>query len=162
MFGDHLPSVETEFYEELLGTSLDNLTTEQEQLRYMTPFVIWANYDIPEATVEKMSSNYLSTLLLQVAGLELTDYNKFLAAMYQKLPVTNMVGYIDSEDNYYSLGEESEYSELLNTYNCIQYNNMFDMENKQNFLFYLNGYEEEMAKIEKENELAAYKDYFAE
>lgn len=162
MFGDHLPSIENEFYEELLGTDLDNLTTEQEQLRYMTPFVIWANYDIPEATVEKMSSNYLSTLLLQVAGLELTDYNKFLAALYQELPVTNMVGYIDSEDNYYTLGEESKYSELINIYNRIQYNNMFDMENKQNYLFYLNGYEEEMAKIDHDNVLSAYKNYFAE
>lgn len=162
MFGDHLPSVENSFYETMLGTSLDSLTTEQEQLRYTTPFIIWANYDIPEATVEKMSSNYLSTLLLQVAGLELTDYNKFLAALYQELPVTNMVGYIDSEDNYYSLGEESEYSDLINIYNCIQYNNMFDMENKANNLFYLNGFEEEMAQIDKENVLAPYKDYFAE
>ena len=162
MFGDHLPSIENEFYEELLGTSLDNLTTEQEQLRYMTPFVIWANYDIPEATVEKMSANYLSTLVLQVAGLELTDYNKFLAALYQELPVINSVGYIDSEDNYYSLGEESEHTELLNIYNKIQYNNMFDMDNKQNYLFYLNGFEEEMAAIDDDNVLTAYKDYFAE
>ncbi|MBQ8663903.1 MAG: LTA synthase family protein, partial [Eubacterium sp.] len=125
MFGDHLPSIENDFYEEMLGTDLDNLTTEQEQLRYTTPFIIWANYDIPEATIEKMSSNYLSTLLLQVAGLELTEYNKFLAALYQELPVTNMVGYIDKEGTHYSLGEESEYSDLINIYNCIQYNNMF-------------------------------------
>ena len=159
MFGDHLPSVETAFYEELLGTSLDDLTTEQEQQRYTTPFIIWANYDIEEATVEKMSANYLSTLLLQVAGLELTDYNKFLAAMYQELPVINMVGYIDSEDNYYSLGEESELSSLINIYNRIQYNNLFDQEHKQNYLFYLDGYEEEMANIEKDNVLAPFKDY---
>lgn len=159
MFGDHLPSIENEFYEELLGTSLDNLTSEQEQLRYMTPFVIWANYDIPEATVEKMSANYLSTLLLQTAGLELTDYNKFLAAMYQELPVVNSVGYIDSEDNYYSLGEESEHSALLNIYTRIQYNNMFDMDNKLNTLFYLNGYEEEMAQISDDTVLAPYKNY---
>ena len=162
MFGDHLPSLENEFYSELLGTDINNLSTEQEQSRYITPFVIWANYDIPEATVEKMSSNYLSTLLLQVAGLELTDYNKFLAALYQKLPVTNMVGYIDSEDHSYALGQQSEYTELLNIYNRIQYNNMFDAESKQNYLFYLNGFEEDMAQIDHDNELSAYKDYFAE
>ncbi len=161
MFGDHLPSVENAFYEELLGTPIDSLSTEQEQQRYITPFIIWANYDIPEATIEKMSSNYLSTLLLQTAGLELTDYNKFLAAMYQQLPVTNMVGYIDKEDNYYSLGEESQYSELIRIYNCIQYNNMFDDENKANNLFYLNGYEDAMSQIDKEAVLAPYKDYFA-
>ncbi len=162
MFGDHLPSIENDFYEELLGTTLDNLSKEQEQLRYMTPFVIWANYDIPEADVEKMSANYLSTLLLQTAGLELTDYNKFLAALYQELPVINTVGHVDSENNYYSLGEESEHDDLLNVYERIQYNNLFDHTNKQNSLFYLNGYEEEMNAISKDNVLSPYKDYFAE
>lgn len=162
MFGDHLPSIENAFYEELLGTTLDNLTKEQEQLRYMTPFVIWANYDIPEAQIEKMSSNYLSTLLLQVAGLELTDYNRFLAAMYQEIPVINTVGYIDSQDNYYSFGEKSEHSPLLNTYTCIQYNNMFDYENKDNSLFYLDGYEETMADIPKEQVSDPYKNYLEE
>ena len=97
MFGDHFPSIEDEFYEELLGTSLDELTTEQEQLRYATPFVIWANYDIPEAEVDNISANYLSTLLMQTAGLPMTQYNKYLAVLYQSLPVINTIGYIDSE-----------------------------------------------------------------
>lgn len=99
MFGDHLPSIEDEFYEELFGTSLDNLTTEQQQLRYMTPFVIWANYDIPEATLDQISANYLSTLVLQTAKLPLTQYNKYLASLYQKLPIINTVGYVDSDNN---------------------------------------------------------------
>lgn len=162
MFGDHLPSIENEFYEELFGSSLSDLTDVQEQQRYMTPFIIWANYDIPEATVEKMSANYLSTLLLQTAGLELTAYNKFLSVMYQELPVVNSVGYIDNEDNYYASGDTSEHSELLNAYNRIQYNNMFDMENKQNQLFYLHGFESQMAEISDDTELQAYKDYFSE
>ena len=46
MFGDHQPKIETEFYEELFGKSLDDLTVEEDQKRYITPFVIWANYDI--------------------------------------------------------------------------------------------------------------------
>ena len=138
MFGDHQPSIENEFYEEVLGSDLNSLTREQEQSRYVTPFVIWANYDIPEATVEKMSANYLSTLLLQTAGLELTDYNKFLASMYQQLPVIDTVGYIDTEDNYYGHDESSDYSDLLNIYSRIQYNNLIDTDNKENQLFYLN------------------------
>lgn len=46
-----------------MGKSLDKLSEEEQQSRYETPFIIWANYDIPEATVDKMSANYLSTLL---------------------------------------------------------------------------------------------------
>lgn len=137
MFGDHLPSIEDEFYEELLGKDLNSLTEEEEQSRYVTPFIIWANYDIPEATVEKMSANYLSTLLLQTAGLKLTDYNKFLATLYQKLPVINTVGYIDRDNNYFAHGEESEYSSLLNLYSRIEYNNLLDTENIDTSLFYL-------------------------
>lgn len=138
MFGDHQPSIENSFYEEVIGNDLDSLTKEQEQSRYVTPFIIWANYDIPEAQVDKMSANYLSTLLLQTAGLDLTDYNKFLAAMYQKLPVVDTIGYIDSDDNYYTHGESSDYTDLLNVYSRIQYNNLIDTTNKDNSLFYLN------------------------
>ncbi len=160
MFGDHLPSIEDEFYEELLGKDLNDLTQEEEQSRYVTPFIIWANYDIPEATVEKMSANYLSTLLLQTAGLELTDYNKFLAAMYQKLPVINTVGYIDSENNYFSHGEESEYSDLLNLYSRIEYNNLLDKDNIDNSLFYIGGFqpEEDTSGTDSTNESASAPD----
>ena len=46
MFGDHQPSIETEFYEELLGKKQDEWEISDIQKRYATPFVLWANYDI--------------------------------------------------------------------------------------------------------------------
>lgn len=138
MFGDHLPSIEDEFFEELFGANLDRLSIEQQQARYTTPFVIWANYDIPEATIDKMSANYLSTLLLQTAGLPLTQYNKYLASLYQSLPVINTVGYIDKDGNYYERTESSEYSNLLHQYNCIEYNSLIDRTNRNRPLFFLN------------------------
>ena len=137
MFGDHFPSIEDEFYEELLGSSLDELTTEQEQLRYQTPFVIWANYDIPEAEVDNISANYLSTLLLQTAGLPMTQYNKYLSVLYQSLPVISTVGYIDSEGTSYASGDETPYDELLRQYNCVEYNALLDKTDRDNSLFYL-------------------------
>ena len=71
MFGDHQPSVETDFICELLGVnSLSGLTAEQEQNRHVTPFIIWANYDIEEKQIEKLSSNYLSSLVLETAGVK--------------------------------------------------------------------------------------------
>ena len=138
MFGDHLPSIEDEFYEELFGTSLDNLTTEQQQLRYMTPFVIWANYDIPEATLNQISANYLSTLVLQTAKLPLTQYNKYLASLYQKLPIINTVGYVDSDNNYYTHSESSKYDDLLYQYHCLVYNSLIDRNNRDSSVFFLN------------------------
>ncbi len=139
MFGDHLPSLENEFFEELLGSSLDDLTTEQEQMRYKTPFLIWANYDIPEAEVDTISANYLSTLLLQTAGLPMTDYNKYLASVYQTLPVIDTVGHIDAEGTYYASSDDTPYEDLLNQYNCIEYNALLDKTGREHSVFYLDG-----------------------
>ena len=138
MFGDHLPSIEDGFYEELFGTSLDQLTTEQQQLRYTTPFVIWANYDIPEATLNQISANYLSTLVLQTAGLPLTQYNRYLASLYQKLPIINTVGYVDADNNYYTHSESSKYDDLLYQYHCLVYNSLIDRHNRDSSVFFMN------------------------
>ena len=138
MFGDHLPSIEDGFYEELFGTSLDHLTTEQQQLRYTTPFVIWANYDIPEATLNQISANYLSTLVLQTAGLPLTQYNRSLASLYQKLPIINTVGYVDADNNYYTHSENSKYDDLLYQYHCLVYNSLIDRNNRDSSVFFMN------------------------
>ena len=141
MFGDHQPSVETAFISEVMGVSnLSNLTSEQNQARHITPFFIWANYDIPEQTVEKMSVNYLSSYVLQTAGVKLTEYNKYLLKLYETLPVIDTVGYIDSENNYYKWSDASDYTDLLDEYEKVQYNNIFDQANRKNDVFYLEGY----------------------
>ena len=69
MFGDHQPTLEDEFYDFLVGP-FDERTFEEQMRSFITPFYIWANYDIPEQTVEHVSANYLPNLLLDVAGLE--------------------------------------------------------------------------------------------
>ena len=141
MFGDHQPSVETSFIAETLGVKdLSGLTLEQEQKRHVTPFIIWANYDIQEETIDKMSSNYLSSYVLKVAGVKLTEYNRYLLNLYKQLPVIDTVGYIDAENNYYNWQSQSKYSEILSEYEKIQYNNIFDSENKSIDIFYLDGY----------------------
>ncbi len=143
MFGDHHPSVEPEFISEIMGVnSLNELSLEQVQQRHITPFFIWANYDIEEQYIEKISSNYLSCLLLNVAGLKLTDYDKYLVNLYETLPVIDSIGYVDNDNNYYRLGEETQYTELLNQYEKIQYNLIFDKKNKQAKYFYLTETEE--------------------
>lgn len=138
MFGDHQPSIETDFIEEVLGKKLEDLSLEEKQKRFVTPFVLWANYDIPEGYIDMISSNYLSTLLLQTAGLETTPYNKFLSALYKQLPVIDTTGYITSDGKYYSYDDKTEYTDILDTYKKIQYNNLFDTAGRHEELFYLN------------------------
>ena len=142
MFGDHQPSIETAFIAELLGVKdLSNLTTEQEQKRHLTPFIIWANYDIDEKVIDKLSVNYLSSYVLDVAGVELTDYNKYLIKLSEQLPVIDTVGYIDAENNYYKWNQSSPYLQTLSEYERIQYNGIFDVDNKKNNIFLIDGYE---------------------
>ncbi len=141
MFGDHQPSIEREYIEEVLGVkSLSNLTPEQEQQRYCTPFYIWANYDIKEQYIDKMSSNYLSSLVLETSGVELTEYNKYLLSLYKTLPVIDNAGYIDNEGKYYKWSDDSPYAEILSEYEKIQYNNIFDREHVNRDIFYISGY----------------------
>ena len=137
MFGDHQPTIETKFVESLLGEDINDLTLEQRQKRFVTPFVIWANYNIEEGYVDKMSSNYLSTLLLQIADLKTTKYNDYLSALYRYLPVIDTTGYITADGEYYTYDEKSEYDELLQDYEKVQYNNLFDTIGRHDELFYL-------------------------
>lgn len=141
MFGDHQPSIETEFISSLLGVgNLNGLTIEQEQARHVTPFYIWANYDIEERYIDKLSSNYLSSYLLDIAGIKLTEYNKYLLKLSETLPVIDTVGYIDANNTYYRWSDKTEYRDILSEYEKIQYNNIFDSEHRSNDIFYLEGY----------------------
>ena len=137
MFGDHQPNIETEFVESLLGSDISDLSTEDNQKRFVTPFVIWANYNIEEGYVDKMSANYLSTLLLQVADLKTTKYNDYLSALYRYVPVIDSNGYITADDEYYTFDETSEYTDLLAGYEKVQYNNLFDTIGRHDELFYI-------------------------
>ena len=94
LFGDHQGKLTTAFYEQLFGKSTDNLTMEETQREYVTPFMIWANYDIPEAENVMLSTNYLGVLTAKMANLPMTDFMKYLADLYEQVPVINTNGYI--------------------------------------------------------------------
>ncbi|MCQ2455282.1 MAG: sulfatase-like hydrolase/transferase [Clostridia bacterium] len=159
MFGDHQPSIETKFISEVIGVDdLSKLTIEQDQNRHVTPFIIWANYDIKEKNIDKLSVNYLSSYVLDIAGVKLTKYNKYLINLSKTIPVIDTVGYIDKDNNYYKWSESSKYTELLQDYEKIQYNNIFDYENNNANTFFVNGYSVEkladiVAQIEEKEAL---------
>jgi len=134
MFGDHQPSdyVTRGIYEKngLLG----ELTLEQSQNSYVTPFIIWANYDIEEKEVDKTSANFLSIILLQQAGIELTKYQEALLEISEVLPVITANIHIDSEGNYHP-NNETVYEELLYKYAVLQYNGLNDRKNRIDRIF---------------------------
>ena len=137
LFGDHQPVVYSEFLDDL--TDKDGISEmEAYQRKYKVPFLLWANYDIKEDDVDNISANFLSSYLLQTAGLKGTAYNHYLMDLYKEIPVINALFYIDKESNIHKYGTSSPYLELLQQYRCIGYNNALDKNDKLEEYYYLN------------------------
>ena len=123
MFGDHQPSIETEFYEDILGKKQEDWGLEEIQKRYATPFVVWANYDIEEGQDVVLSNNYLENLILKQAGLELPVYNRYLEKVSSVIPAMNVNGWMDLEGVWhnYDTDESQEVAKHLYEYELLQY-----------------------------------------
>lgn len=136
-FGDHQPSLNSSFYPILNGKGLSGLTEDELEKLYMVPFFIWTNYDTPEETVEITSLNYLSTLTLEKAGMELFPYNKFLSEMMEVVPALNSRGYYSrTQGRYLHLDEAAgEEAAWLRRYEQLQYNSMFDKKGRSDVFF---------------------------
>ena len=127
-FGDHQPPLGNDFYEELYGKPLDQRTTDEVLQQYETPFFIWANYDIPEAQDLRISSNYLSVLTRQAAGLPLSGFDVMLSELMEVLPVATTVGYVTADGTVYENAEDlpEDIRALYRDYELMAYNYLFD------------------------------------
>lgn len=137
-FGDHLPKLKNSFYDTLLGKDLTTLSPEEMVKLYRTPFLVWANYDIPEQEIEAMSLNYLSSLVLKTAGLPMPDYNHFLNDMFASFPVICPLTVMSADGTIYpgvSAAAASDPSGLLRDYSILGYNNMFDKTGRDATIF---------------------------
>ncbi len=137
MFGDHWPKIEEGFMAKLLGGNRQSLGLVESQQTYTTPYVIWTNY--PSETVEEdFSANYLGSYMLQLAGLEMPGYNQFLMDLKEKLPIIGVGAVCDKDGNWYADDElPEEYSNLLEDYNILEYNNQFEKKDVIESLFTL-------------------------
>ena len=136
MFGDHQPSLSTSFYESLIGKKSDKFTLEDTKNKYTVPYIIWANYDIQEEEVD-MSANYLSAYLMKVIGGKMTGYQKYLMDLYEQVPMITANAYQGADGELHELDDKSQYSDLIQEYQMIQYNNLFDSKNRLEEFYYL-------------------------
>lgn len=139
MFGDHQPAVEEEFFEELYGVDdLADLSDEELSKRYLTPFMIWANFDIKEATDVKTSPCFLSNLIMETAKLPKSRVQLYLDDLQAEVSQLNPLGYRDNEgvwhdhdecdelEHYYNIQYSLINGENLN-YDFVLYNRKFDI-----------------------------------
>ena len=134
-FGDHFPSVEETLYSEIHGKPLETL--DEQNLYYTVPFVIWANYDIEEKTVERTTLGNLGGYLLDAAGIERPAFYQFLAELEQHIPAINQLGYFSVSNNCFLPRQEAQGEEKvwLDKYAALQYNALFDAENRSDLFF---------------------------
>jgi len=101
MFGDHQPSVEDEFFDEIAGMPSADVPAGDHLMWYETPFLIWKNYESGSEQKGKMSAIYLASELLDQAGLDMTPYQRFLLSIpgYHKgLRVSHLQPQLRSEE----------------------------------------------------------------
>lgn len=120
MFGDHQPSLESEFYNQHLGMTGESWTLADIQEEYYTPYLLWTNYGL-ETEERDISANLLSNLVLEAAGLPLQPYQRFLEKLQQQIPVMDAAGYQTADGEWHSYSEETEVTQLLEDYQILQY-----------------------------------------
>lgn len=106
LFGDHHPPVSDSIYEELMQKETSDWTKQDAMQQFLVPFFIWANYDIEEKQDVIISSNYLSLLIAETAGLPTTGFMGFLSEIQKEFPVISEQFIVDKNGNYYSSAHE--------------------------------------------------------
>lgn len=74
------------------GVTQDQMTMEQYMGKYKTPFLIWANYDLPDDEIPTTSLNFLGQYLLSYAGIENSLYENYLQNFQEVLPAHDLCG----------------------------------------------------------------------
>lgn len=139
-FGDHQPNTDSEFFDDMLNSNENPDSKEVQEKKYITPFVIWANYDLnikdeELKNIDDISLNYLSGVLLKIANLKTTPYMDYLENLRKTIPVITGNGYISNDNKYYNIDDDNSYKNILDDYSFLQYNNVFDKSNKINEIF---------------------------
>ena len=130
-FGDHQPNVPAAFYDDLYGNTDAERSREQKQTKLMTPFFIWANYDIPSQNGVEISANYLSALTLNVLGCSTSGFDEMRLATRESVPRINNYGYYLADGSWHDDETLSECGELTG-YREAQYAQIFDAKKRKN------------------------------
>lgn len=151
MVGDHGPSSTSKMAGDLESN-------QSWLLRTSVPFVIWANYTLPDEVFTSrgnmihgmplryetenrndiagqcISMNYLAPTLLNIAQVELSPYYEYMLELKSKIPVlTPFVVYFDKSGSTYAYDSASEYTDMVNNYLYLEYNNL--QKNREQRLF---------------------------
>lgn len=125
MFGDHYPHI-MDFTEQLYGSSVSSLSTEDYSRLHQTPFIIWSNKGLEPERIENISLNYLSIEVFKAAGLPLNSYQQALDDIRKDIPIISGFGYKTADGKWHGTTDCSDYDKTKNKYAVLQYFRMFE------------------------------------
>ncbi len=139
VYGDHQP---------FLGNDVDDWLSDVTSNtagsilnKYITPFLIWTNYDADLESfhdIDRISANFLPGLILKAGNFPLPLYEQYLWDIFDEYPVITTAGILDRDGNYYkSVSSVDDPDGMLKRYEEIEYNNMFDTEDPVDILYEL-------------------------
>lgn len=132
-FGDHQPAMDDDFLEYCFGKKMEDLTFDEQQMQYLSKFMIWANYDIPEKEDMILSSNYLSSYLLTLTGLTPAPYNNYLNDMRKTVPAMNAYGYLGKDGvirKHSDTDSDEKVDQKVEEYKCLIYDELTHGKNR--------------------------------
>ncbi len=104
-FGDHQPALTDDFYRDIYGE--DSLDDAQREKMFVTPYLIWSNYDRQTYDMPYINTGYLEAIVKAEAGLELNQWEQYLLGIMQEYPVVGQYGLYDADYNFTSYDDLS-------------------------------------------------------
>lgn len=154
IFGDHQPKLPEMFYKSVMGKFPVEFGREESVKEHLVPFLIWKNYNMNQknshgdnqeetgnitannsGSIACTSINYLSTMLLEQAGIPLSPYHQFLKDVQKHIPAISGDFYRDNQGEYHGIREASgEEEKVIKEYKVVQYYYLFDHKHRDDTL----------------------------
>lgn len=128
MFGDHQPSVETEFFEKLYGMRWTEIPGEKKIHSFQTPYMIWTNYEREAAETGDMSAFMLGSQVLEEAGMAQTGLFAAADALIEDYDAVHAMGILDKNGTFHDGQEQGmhDYFENVREFHVLQYYEVFE------------------------------------
>lgn len=127
LFGDHQPSVETELFEELYGMRWSEVPDAMKLNSFVTPYLIWSNYDRETGESRDMSAFMLGNQVLKEAGILLTGKRAAAEALQKKFQAVHSMGVLTRDGTFSGIVEMKNMDAIpdIRKFHILQYHEIF-------------------------------------
>lgn len=129
--GDHQPRLPQSWYSDITDGAYSDWSSEEQMRHYVTPFVLWSNFDIPKKEYDRCGAIYLQSILFDACHLPMTGFQKYMADFMNDVQGLTKRGYWGSDGTFYDPSDTSSpYYSRLQELELLLYNNLFDPLNR--------------------------------